>query len=450
MKKVIFALGVLLVFACSKTSTTTTQSSQPSISTPVIVTPTPNIVYSVKMLDSFSAINKTTSWYLTNKAFSGNFYVDKSKFWGFEEVISNNVSTYIPYNEGTSFSYSASKTYYFQGNWLHLYSDLDGDGKKDLFAPYNRYPQMQLIPNILMYSNYELNENSYNLEFGLKGARKLALSDFDKDGINEIMIFSSGFDFAPFPGDSLGIYSVKNKKMRYLTDDIGYFHGGAVGDINNDGLPDILGYSGGSVVIPIHPMSYINNGNFNFTLQKNIFQGFTSGSNDNFYSVELMDLNKDGKLDLVLAGNGIGIVIPQTNGIYNRANAISLPVKSNQFPNSLNFLDLNGDGNLDIISGYTVNYNNYGVAIYIYTNGQYVEKTSDYVDKSDFPGPVNAQLPSDWIMWYYLYDKDGDGALDIVGDGVQGSGLTNSASQPMKEIWWKNVSGKFIYTVKNL
>ena len=82
MKKVIFALGVLLVFACSKTSTTTTQSSQPSISTPVIVTPTPNIVYSVKMLDSFSAINKTTSWYLTNKAFSGNFYVDKSKFWG--------------------------------------------------------------------------------------------------------------------------------------------------------------------------------------------------------------------------------------------------------------------------------------------------------------------------------------------------------------------------------
>ena len=48
------------------------------------------------------------------------------------------------------------------------------------------------------------------------------------------------------------------------------------------------------------------------------------------------------------------------------------------------------------------------------------------------------------------YDKDGDGALDIVGDGVQGSGLTNSASQPVKEIWWKNVSGKFIYTVKNL
>jgi hypothetical protein len=442
MKRVFFALGFLLVFACSKTSTSNIQMPTPT--TPVVTTPTPNIVYSVKMLDSFSAINKLTSWYITNKAFSGIIDVTRTSYWGFQSMAGD----YIPFN--SSSNWSSANTYYFQGNGGHIYTDLDGDGQKDLFVPYALAPGPLNSQCLFMYSNYQLNPNKYSLQLSLTAPRKLVLSDFDNDGKNEIMIFSHGYDANPFPGDSMAIFHVQNQSFQYLSKEIGYYHGGAVGDINNDGLPDILGYSGGSAVIPIHPMSYINNGNFNFTLQKNIFQGFTSGSYDNFYSVELMDLNKDGKLDLVLAGNGIGIVIPQTNGIYNRANAISLPVKSNQFPNSLNFLDLNGDGNLDIISGYTVNYNNYGVAIYIYSNGQYVEKTSDYVDKSDFPGPVNAQLPSDWIMWYYLYDKDGDGALDIVGDGVQGSGLTNSASQPMKEIWWKNVSGKFIYTVKSL
>ena len=322
MKRVIFALGILFVFACSKTSTSNTQMPTPT--TPEVTTPTPNIVYSVKMLDSFSAINKLTSWYITNKAYSGIIDVSRTNYWAFQSITGN----YIPFN--SSSSWSASNRYYKQWDGVHIYTDLDGDGFKDLFVPYGLEPDSINSQRLFLYSNYQLNPNKYTLQLSSISPRKLVLSDFDKDGRNEIMIFSHGYDAYPFPGDSMSIYHVQNQSFQYLSKEIGYFHGGAVGDINNDGLPDILAYSGWSAVIPTHPISYINNGNFNFTLNKNIFQGFTT--NDNYYSVELMDLNNDGKLDLVLAGNGIGIVIPQINGIYNSSNAISLPVKSNQFP----------------------------------------------------------------------------------------------------------------------
>ena len=61
------------------------------------------------------------------------------------------------------------------------------------------------------------------------------------------------------------------KKYKYLSEDIGHFHGGATGDINNDGFEDILAYSGGSVVIPVHPVFYQNDGSGNFELKNDIF-----------------------------------------------------------------------------------------------------------------------------------------------------------------------------------
>ena len=155
-----------------------------------------------------------------------------------------------------------------------------------------------------------------------------------------------------------------------------------------------------------------------------------------------MDLNKDDKLDLVLGGNGIGLVVPQLNGIYSRSNAIVLPVQSNQAPLDFDFLDLNNDGNLDIICTYTLdNYKGYGLAIYINNNGSYVDKTNDYIDKSNFSSPTGS-----WIKWLYLYDVDGDGDLDFVGDGYFGDFVGPNSHYAVKRVYWKNNSGKFNYT----
>ena len=67
MKKVLWALGLFIfllsIAACKKTETAVTTPTQvipPSNITPVVTGP---VVYPVNTLDSFSAINKTTSCY---------------------------------------------------------------------------------------------------------------------------------------------------------------------------------------------------------------------------------------------------------------------------------------------------------------------------------------------------------------------------------------------------
>ena len=440
MKNLILVLGLFFIFSCSKTDSSTVQApvnATPSNPVAPVVTTPSVLVYPVKMLDSFSSINKTTSWYLTNNAFSGVVDVTRTKYWGFQLLN----GSYIPYNTSTTGSWDPNNNYYWQDFGGYIYSDLNKDGNKDLFVYYLKAPWPTNLAGLSLFSEYDINPNNYDLQKGLTQPRKLALADFNNDGYNEVMMFSSGYDGAPFPGDSLAYFNVRNKTYRFLSQDIGYFHGGATGDINNDGKTDILGSSGGSMVIPIHLMSYTNLGNENFQLNKSIFQGFGASGNDNFYTVELMDLNKDDKLDLVLGGNGIAIVVPQVNGIFTRSNAKVLPVASNQAPLDFDFLDLNGDGNLDIIATSTINnYQGYSVSIFINNNGNYEDKTADYLDKYNFPSANGT-----WIKWLYLYDVDGDGDLDFVGDGYFGDFVANS-HYGVKRVYWKNNSGKFIYT----
>lgn len=73
MKKLLIYLVLLLFFACNKSGTIPIP--------PVIAGP---LVYKVNTLDSFSAINKTTSWYSTTKAMTSLFDVFLSNYWGFE------------------------------------------------------------------------------------------------------------------------------------------------------------------------------------------------------------------------------------------------------------------------------------------------------------------------------------------------------------------------------
>jgi len=78
-----------------------------------------------------------------------------------------------------------------------------------------------------LYSEYEKNPNVYDIQIGLTQVRKCVVSDMDNDKIPDIMLFSSGYDGMPFPGDSLGIFYPKEMKYQYFNQDIGYFHGGA-------------------------------------------------------------------------------------------------------------------------------------------------------------------------------------------------------------------------------
>ena len=226
------------------------------------------MVFPISFLDNYSSINKKTSWYRTNKSFDQLYDVSKSDFRGFEK---NNNGDFDLFKQGSYNQEKENCCYYWHDLGQYLYSDLNGDGNKDLWASYLKAPWPTNANGLHLYINDINSSQNLDLQVGLTQVRKNVLSDFNNDGKNEITLFSSGCDEYPFPGDSLAVFDLSNKTYKYLSEDIGYFHGGATGDVNSDGYEDIIGYSGGSALIPVHPEYYQNDKSGNFLLKNDIF-----------------------------------------------------------------------------------------------------------------------------------------------------------------------------------
>jgi hypothetical protein len=359
------------------------------------------------------------------------FDVFLSRYWGFEFLANG---TLLPYNTSTTNTWNASKSYYYNDLGTYLYTDFNGDGKKDLWAYYWKNPWPTNALGLHLYSEYEKNPNIYDLQIGLTQVRKCVVSDMDNDNSPDIMLFSSGYDGMPFPGDSLAIFYPKNVKYQFLSKDIGYFHGGATGDINNDGLIDIIAYSGGSAAIPVHPTCYINKGGQTFELNNKVFKNFTQM--DNYYTVELFDINNDGKLDLFLGSSKTLRVIPNINGDFDRSKAIDFPIDTNLEIMDIAFLDFDFDSKIDVLTMSNKNYNGYGLRLFLNKGTSFLESTKNYFDVTDGEGKIA------WIKWIRLFDYDLDGDIDVVGDGLFGE-LNGSKG---KRIYWRNNAGKFNQT----
>ena len=383
--------------------------------------------YPVSLLESVSKINKTTSWYNTNKSFTSLFSVCNSPYWGFE-ILDNNL---IPYNKSTQNTWSVTKRYYWSQTGIYLYSDFTGDGMKDLFVQYLKYP-ITNTNGLFLFSEYEKDKNKYEITKGLINVNKCAVSDMNNDNLPDIILFSNGYDSHPFPGDSICIFYPKEKKCKYLSDKIGCFFG-CTGDINNDSFVDIL-------MLPL--TVYMNNGDGNFKLSNEKFKGFENI--DNFSTDELFDLNQDDKLDLVLGSLNKLLIIYQKNGEYNYKDAVSIPIDNGLQVGDVIFFDFNKDGVLDILSLSNVNvYKGFALRMYINVNGSFIDKTSDYFYHSLDVTEVNNSNVSDlWLLSIRFFDYDGDGDLDIVGDGITGSEYENLILDG-KTIWWRNNDGLF-------
>jgi hypothetical protein len=426
----LFILSLNIITSCKKTGKGEIIKA-PEVNKPTEAT---KLIYPLNTLDSISAINKTTSWYNTNKSFDQLFNVHASLYWGFE-ITGNGL---IPYNTRTTNSWSASKSYYWNDMGAYLYTDMTGDGQKDLWAYYWKGPWPTDAAGLHLFSEYEASPTVYHIQPGLVQVRKNVLADLNNDKKNEIVLFSSGYDRMPFPGDQIGIFHVAERRYEYLTEDIGYFHGGATGDINNDGLIDIVAYSGWSSVIPIHPTAYLNKGGGKMELSNQLFKGFNT-TDDNYYTVELFDINKDGFLDLFLGGSGKLNIIIQKNKEYIRKELITVPIGNNVEVIDIAFMDFNWDGEMDVLTMSNKNgYQGYELNLFQRTGNGFKDVTSSYFDIYSATGK------NSWIKWIHLFDYDKDGDIDVVGDGLFGDLLGTKG----RVIWWKNSSGKFIQMIQ--
>jgi hypothetical protein len=116
----------------------------------------------------------------------------------------------------------------------------------------------------------------------------------------------------------------------------------ALGDVNGDGKLDIVTANNNSDTASV----LLGNGNGIFQTQV----PFSTGSNSNPRAVTLGDVDGDGNLDIITANNGdakVSVLLGNGNGTFQGQQ--TLAVGSN--PRAVTLGDVNGDGNLDIITG---------------------------------------------------------------------------------------------------
>ena len=373
-----------------------------------------------EQFEDYSEINKTTSWYSTNLSFKKLF---ENPYLGFEEKENG---TLIPFKSGSTFNPTANYFWAIRGEYI--YSDLTGDGMNDLWAFYYKGPWPTNQQGLHLFSPYEANPDTYNLQVGLTQVRKVVLADLSGNGNNELILFSHGYDANPFPGDSLGIFYPLDLRYDYLSQAIGFFHGGAAGDVTNDGLVDILAYSGGGQN-PVRPIFYRNLGGDNFQLDNSIFRNFTD--QDNFYTVELFDLNKSGQLDLVLATKGKLIIIPNIDGIFDRSKATEVNISPQLEPMDIAFFDMNKNGFKDLIILSNVSYTSYILNVFTNDGNNFKDKTNEFID-------IN-QGNEGWISRIRIFDFNNNGEFDLVPDGY----FPNINDQNFPRFYWENVNGYY-------
>lgn len=263
-------------------------------------------------------------------------------------------------------------------------------------------------------------------------------ADFNGDGRDDVLVFDHGFDSNPFPGsqpklimqDSPGSFSWSKLP------DTGFHHGGAAADIDNDGDIDV--FIGG-----FDPFFYVNDGSAGFSKSIERFDG----SIDKVFSAELIDVDKDGFVDLLVGaherdGDQTAIYWGSSAGSF-EASLRTVVAASPPFGAVLDIdaEDIDQDGDRDLILNRTRDGNDGpGMDFYIGRRTQLLlhDGNRGFTDGTTQIDDSGTDFDA-WFPWIRIQDVDNDGDPDITPDnqGVgyvylnDGSGLFTKSTLPL-------------------
>ena len=306
------------------------------------------------------------------------------------------------------------------------------------------------------------------------------------DNFVDIVIYDNGDEGIPNSpdepirivlSDGKGMYDLKQIETSEKELPIWKKEHGDVGDLNEDGIPDLVIVSNQFVYI------YWGKKDFPFfTVDKHVtfvgdIQNFGSKANNGFgdvvagvagsaFTARIIDINKDNKNDILIGTSELHydkyaygntqqqrLIINQGKGRFNNNGIIKLPfIYSND--NILTMIqdcltdDLNGDGLLDIVALTSQNdatknfkWAPWDILVYIQQkDGSFV------IDRTYFEYNINNPRKGNWKKYLIYFDYNGDGKKDIsYTDDAGGLKRDGNATITTKSIFVRT-GNKFIET----
>jgi hypothetical protein len=348
--------------------------------------------------------------------------------------------------------------------------DLDGDGKLDIVAPMNRGYATGLdtrVPFIALTGGsgtlkFDTVINSQMpLTAGARRQDKIKLKGSDHVSVITVAHDTGDGNLADLEVVTSNLAEVpllslmpKLPAARVGRDYAVNAHSMAVGDLNGDGVDDVVV---GDLSSPngIYALLQQPDGKFVISYQdafKTILSNWpmlnpSAGEGRNvLLDLHLVDVNGDGYDDLI-AGWGHGstrsFVFVNDKGNFSTDNKIALPESIYEMDNQMHLhtfhFDFNNDGSMDLAilwSRFAPYYGgNYIQLLQNDGKGHFTDVTQSRIDK-----PVQDAMGSrlEWTDFWQLIDVNGDGAVDIVGH------RTGSRSGPVAYI--NDGTGRFSVT----
>lgn len=302
------------------------------------------------------------------------------------------------------------------------YLDFNGDGHIDIFHSHSRGSR-DAVP-----AQVHLNDGMGGFDFaggffgqhhpGGIAPRKALTGDFNGDGRPDVFVVDQGYDHPPFPGATA--YAVLSSHSGYvkaegLDEIIGFQHGGASADIDADGDLDVVVTNGYGFDAPFF---FVNDGAGGFVWDTTRIEGITQA----IYTSELVDVDRDGYVDLLAAGHeyegfSTQILWGDNTGVFSTMKASILPaIPGHGIVVDIDVADTDADGDKDVVVNRTGD--DTGVGWYIGYRLQLLEQTAprSFVDVTEQLVHQNDSTDPYWITWLRIFDIDGDGDPDLLDD----------------------------------
>jgi len=340
---------------------------------------------------------------------------------------------------GTGFSTITSENFVYFGN---IQAEILSSSESQIHAivPYGAY-----YTPISVYTNglYTVSNQHFNVIFDAEEeltvehlanqldnpylGRKyydIKIADMNGDNVAEIVTSEAGYGSSAYLAifttsfDDEGMISIdQHIEFNFGTGVYSVPQDIALGDLNGDGLLDVITSEKGDVTddFEAHTCIFINSSqNQSFSFESPIiidgdgYEGFA----------QLQDINGDGKLDIVTSRqswNQLGIYLntSEDNNVSFANKIIIGNVVATARPA---FADLNGDGMIDMV---TTSYasSSYSREVFVYSNNSTDGNFEFNLEVTILSGGEPADWPTDYNWSAYsttLVDIDGDDKLDIV------------------------------------